>query len=364
MGDVDVLKHIDTLNLNDFFKVSMLGSRFRQLIEDHNITDKYALHSQEIFLSVTSVLVMQFASDSNPTVIIDQPNEILFAIQQYGHLFKSLQIDIDLNEGFDIDVHLDQVQSLVSQYCSNAIQTITIYSFSAYYLSNSNLNISFPNAVAVHLIFEYNDSDEYVHSSSVALDKAFPRVERLYVSHLVDINYNFPHLKHFYMDASHTNVNATDLINFMRLNPQLETMLTPIPNYPTFFTTVTELLPRLESLFVVLLPDSALQMGTFHGARFPQLKQFSIDAGFMGDWFVSSRTLREVLDSLHFDCIEVISVGTDSSGLLDIMIEKLLLENETVKEIKINANATDNQLSLVISRLPELKNLTVISRDP
>lgn len=357
MDDVAVLKLFDTLNLSDFIKVAMLGPRFRQLIEDHNITGKYSLHSHKISIYVNSALKLHLVNDSSQ-LIIDQQDEILFAIQQYGHIFKSLQIDIHLNEGYH---HLDEVQSLVNKYCSKATQKITIYSLSANYLSKSNVNISFPSAKEVNLIY---DPLGYIHNSSIALDKAFPDLEQLYVNRLDDVNYNFPHLKHVYLNPPHLNVDAIHLINFMRLNPQLETMLTPVPNYPTFFSTLNELLPHLENLFCTLLQDSALQIDTFHSVRFKQLKRFSIDAAFAGDWFISSRTLREVLDSFNFDGIEGIAVGTDSAGLLDIMIEKLLVKNTAVKDILINANVTFNQLSSLIPRLPELKKLTVNWRDP
>lgn len=255
-----------------------------------------------------------------------------------------MDISIDGNS----DANAKRLEILVNKHCSHAFQKIKLPVSSIV-----NADLSFPNASAIVLVVESQHSDQTI----IQLETAFPRLQSLAINSEIYNNQHLPHLRKFFLDVREPNIDS--LINFMRLNPQLRSFQSTVPDNATYLTTLNEFLPELEELSVELMTISRYNMEEpWPTTRFSGVRHFSVK--------LDTKELihRPVLESIQFDSLQSYSVQFCTKEKVDFLI-RLMVNNTALKKVVMDSREVSyQQFTTLIASLPELEELSIGWGDP
>lgn len=298
---------LDKLYLGDLLKLASLSPRLQQLIMDHYITTKYRLQHSQITVFVDDTVKMHYLNDKNTTdVVVEKHSDVLFVFEHFCHIFHDLKVEIH-PYGYQ---YLEEIQSFVNKYCAHAAQEVRL--IRGINDIDGDLNISFVNATNV--ILEYYLFDP---SDSIRLDVAFPRMQSLFVNLETILTHHYPHLTDITLQLFCTTPIESYLSTFMRLNPQLRRIDSTIFDDRTFLPSISELLPKLESLSLRLLPSHYYTFDSLPKTQLSHVKDFALSLNFYGPW---TDKLQELLASIQFDQLEAFSLNSKSAAPLDFLI--------------------------------------------
>lgn len=149
----------------------------------------------------------------------------------------------------------------------------------------------------------------------------------------------------------------------MKLNPQLVTLDTVIPNNNQFFTDVNKHLPNLQTLKLEVWPSLLTNVFPLQTVRFSNAKSFSLNIANQ-DILGLSGYILSLVQPLRFESLETIYVATGSEHVLDILIQELILINSKLRKLVLYSGVTTDQFTKLISWLSELKEFIMPCRGP
>lgn len=228
LDDFSLMGIFDRLHVGDLSKLAAMNPRFRQLIIDHYIIGEQRLHECDICIDLDEQISMSSkVSDVSKVYMSENLEEILSILQNFGGIFKKLNIFID-QHGYK---HVEEVQQAINKYCSSASQEVRLVV--DYADKNStlgdNVNVSFLNATDITLLRFAG-----VGVGPIRLDTAFPRMQKITTNSEIDLNHHYQHLNEAKFVSFHLLSDISKLLQFFRLNSQLLTIESPLFNQDTF----------------------------------------------------------------------------------------------------------------------------------
>lgn len=322
LDDFSLMGVFDWLHVSDLVKLAASNARFQQLIEDHYITAKYRLENREILIILAKTVTIKYKNEKNFwSPIVHKHDEVQLLLQNYGHICSHLRVEIQ-SAGYK---YVEEIQFLVNRHCSKAFQEIMLRRDDC--SAAENVNISFLNAVDVFLL----------HTEFEPVDPIRD----------IDLTNHYPHLTEIVFPAKYGYSDGIDLSGFMRLNPQLQRIESPIFDDVAYLKSLSELLSNLESLSLGVL-TSRYTISSFPLARFENVKKLSLNPYLQGDLRFWSDKFQQLLESLQFDHLESFSVVFDESGPLDFLIE-MIVQNAQLQHLLIHSELTFEQFSRLIA---------------
>lgn len=337
LDDYSLMGILDKLEYEDLFNLAMLSPHVQQLFADYYVA-KYNWNTSEVFLKVTHkdallyIKGLYFYNGRNYT-------QTMFILRNFGHIFTHIKIRLD-----SIKL-VEPVQFLINKYCSNATQEIEI---SGEY--NDNTQILFELATNVTIMMHA--------SKNFRLDTAFPQMRKLKFDCELDLSHHHPHLteivfKHYKY--------TWDLSEFVRLNPQLQTVQSLLFNNSMFLASLSEL-PNLENLNLGLVRHQYyLWNDDFPVARFKSVKNFALNMHIREKQVIESDAYVRILATIQFDRLESFSLTSNNVNPNDFLIG-MIGENTALQKLTIDADLTFDQLCVMITSLADLKDLTITWR--
>lgn len=351
LDDYSLLSILDLLKLQELIKIASVHPRFSALISYHHMIRKYHLNECEptAWISSDGVVIKFVCEDTNKNEYLSKTYDgSILAIRDFCHMFKQLTIRVD----YYSYKHAEAFSYYVNKHCDNVPQQIKIDRRSG----ETSVNILLKNVTDVIIEHEYGTTavDQF------RADLAFPRMEKLTISYKLNMNYHYPYLTEFILD-SWSFVKFNDLLNFMKFNPQLRTVKLPFLHNNTFLTTMSELLPNLESIIFTIHNYEYAASGAIQTARFKNVRNFQIDLHMNNmDYWTSD--LSQMLMSTQFDRLEsfVVKTYNNNRNLIEFFIEWIAAHTELINVSFDYKELSYQQLIALITPLTQLKALTIV----
>lgn len=356
LDNFSLMEIFDKLDLRDLVKLSILSPRFHQLIVDHYMIAKYRLHEQNLYIKVGYTVSTYFYpnDDNSYSLYTEKNDEVLAILQYFGNMFNSTKIEIYAH-GYK---YVEEIQSAVNKNCFNTFQEITLHRRHPR-VDDINVNLIFLHATDVileHFLFESIEP--------MRLDISFPRMRKLIIDRETDLIDHYPHLTEIVFPSFFFSVAMPGFYDFIRFNPQLRSIEMPILNNVTFLTSLSELLPNLETLSLGLFSANDYTIDSFPTARFKHVKKYTLNVDLYIRPFNSwTDSLHQIIDSIEFDCLDSFSVLSLNPESFDLMIE-LIAKNTELRNVTINSELSFEQLCRLIAPLSKLMALTIASYEP
>lgn len=361
--------------------MSSLSIRFQQLISVHYVVGKYALHKVPITVDISDDI---FMADNSGTKFAVGYMKTVWVLQNFGHLFQFINIHYS---AFGSD-ESTKITHYIHEHCSDALREIAISGIKGDRLEH--WPFSFKNVQSLSI------ADIGV-SDGIRLDQLFPRLKKLMLENVSETGFiarHFPDL----VDASiktPPNITASEenIMEFIRLNRQLQALKTPLLLDATYLSFVNDRLPHLKSLTIYV--DAVTNSVAAGAVHFERVEKFAI---FVTDAEIGKIVVRQILPVLLFDRLEQfeisaaldtidddepirfapthvnsteessdLSTSTDESDelvvLLDNTVDELIeivIRNRRLKNVTINrTELTYSQLTYLTGSLPELDELRI-----
>lgn len=348
LDDFSLMCIFDALTIRDLAALAQLSPRIETLIIDHYITYKHHLNTREIHISVAQVLSMYYKFDDNSNfAYIANMNNVLPTLKVIGPVLSSISIQI-MPDGFR---HIERLQFLINNYCSNAFQTISLKQYGSFKLKG--VKVSFLNASNVFL-----HHNHFGDIAPLRLDEAFPRMEKLTIGRDTELKRHNPKLTELIFDQLWRIRSQPDFLNFLRLNPQLRSLEVPCLDNAEFLSSVGEALPNLESLSIRLL-RSDYSVDTFPIVRFKHVKRFTLKQDLFHEVNLLNEKARELVASIQFDRLESFTVLAQTIDSHAPIIE-MILKNPALQHLMINSEFLPFEVSTLITALTELKAMSIV----
>lgn len=320
----------------------MLSPRVQQLFANFHTT-KYDWDKKEILVTLTNDNAsISITHDNSYKRLGDSYAQTMFILRYFGHIFTRIEIRL-----WDINL-VEQAQFLINTYCSKAEQKIELFGANIAYIPD------------LHLWFEHVTNvtisrRPYRANQPFRLDTAFPQMRKLTFDCELDLNYHYPHLKTIIF--KHYKYTS-EWGEFLRLNPQLRTIKSPVFNNSMFLASISEL-PYLENLHLVFLPLKYYSRNSnLPRARFPHVKNFALNMNIFSSNNFGSFEFKEILRTIRFDRLESFSFTSGNRDPVDFLIG-MAANNSALQRMTIEAEVTFEQLLVVVASLAELKELTL-----
>lgn len=341
----------DYMHVNDLIKIASLNQRFSQLILEHYMITKFKLHTHVIQLYIGQRVLLSCIIDSeNSVTIAENYDETIFVLEAYGHIFSQLRLEL-APHGYE---YMEGIRSSINKYCVNAETALKIYR------NNNDLtdsDVSITNATSIYLCLIYGN----LYKNPLRLDKAFPYMQRLELDHNTDLSFHYPHLNEFLFHDGGDQRYHWNWFDFVRLNPQIHRVETPIFNNNTYLPSLSKMLPNLDTLSLRTLRDIYYHDMAIEIARFNRVKYFTIDL--LLDDRQWNDNVHEMLASIQFTRLESFTVNTRVWASFSFMLE-LALENTALQHLSFTSYKVNLQhLNRMVQTLPQLKELIISCYD-
>lgn len=331
LDDYSLLAVFDQLELIELIKLASLSPRFNQLILNHYLYPVYKINEREITLELREdvTIVSPNNNVSDKYIRLDGGyDESMLTLQEFCNTFGHLKI-MAYDDGVK---HFEGVSRYVNTYCANVQQSFTIFTP----MQLNMLDLSLVNVTDVTILDQHYLTDV----DFTNLNLAFPRVQKLAITLPMNVNYHLPHLTEF----RYCSTVYTDLIDFLRLNPQLRKIDIPFSGNSTHLATVNNLLPNLESL---TLTSRFVHTGPIEMTRFKNVRAFNLDFHIYA------------LHAVQFDRLDSFAVYTRDPDSIDSLIEWIVGNTELTKVSLEREELSFEQLSALIAPLTKLRVLEI-----
>lgn len=184
--DDSALKGVfDSFNVSELINTARLSPRYEKAVEEH-ILSKYHWNERKVMVAIGRSIRLQYNNFSEHGLITGEKDEVLYALQHFGHVFKYIEIDI-IAPG---NREMEEVQALVNTYCINAFIKVTLFTVPEYYrLGDNKVNVYVSRAKSIHL---HHDTSALGYYPPYPLNESFPLMEYLTVSRETDLEGKFP----------------------------------------------------------------------------------------------------------------------------------------------------------------------------
>lgn len=187
-------------------------------------------------------------------------------------------------------------------------------------------------------------------------DAAFPQMRKLTFECELDLNHHYPHLTAIVF--KHYEYNS-DLAEFVRLNPQLRTIKSPVFNNSMFLASISEL-PNLENLYLEFLPLQDFPRNSdFPIARFKHVKNFYLNVHTRGSGNIWNDEFGRVLATVQFERLESFSFISSNQDPVEYFLIGMVANHTALQKLTIDAEITLDQSLEIFASLAELKELTI-----
>lgn len=320
----------DKLTLKDLINMSTLNARFQQIVSLHYVLGKYDLGHVPITIILDDTVSMV---DHSGQTFAAGYKQTVWVLQQFGHHFGFIQVRYG---AFGSD-ESHQITHHIHTHCPDALRDIVIAGLQGDRLENWPVRFERVRCLTI--------TDVPV-SESLRLDRVFPRLEQLVLKHVADIKFlrrHFPSL----LGASirfAPNINASaDLLQFIRLNPQIQALGTPLLPDSAYLASVNAMLPHLQSL--ALFIQTGAELTAIARVHFERVQNFAV---FVHDADDAKMVVHHILPALHFDRLEQCEISAEIDGGGD--------DDQPIRFPATPTNATDasDDVSTATDESPEL----------
>lgn len=354
LDDFSLLEIFDKLDFFDLVKLSTLGPRFHQIIVDHYIIAEYRLHEKKLYIKIGyTVSTHVYPNDDSNSLYTEKEEEVLAVLQYFGNVFNSIKLEI-FALGYK---YVEEIQYALNKYCFKTTQEITLHRRLPR-VDDLNVNFSFLHAADVNI-----EHFPFEPIEPMRLDISFPRMRKLIIDREVDLIHHYPHLTEFISSIFGWSLNLPGFYDFMRLNPQIRSIDITIYNDAMFLTSLSELLPNLETLSLGLLSANDYNFDFSSIARFKHVKKFNLNVDLhMRPYNSWTDRLHQIIDSIEFDSLHSFSVQSLNPESFDYLIG-LIARNSELKNVSINSELSFEQLCRLITPHSKIIELTIDSQE-
>lgn len=349
LDDYSLMGVLDKLDYEDLLNLAMLSSRVRHLVVDFYIS-KYGWNDQLIYIHITESGGVIYFGVRPKTFLAKKYDQMLFVLRYFGHIFTRLGIFITSMD------YVNEIQFLINTHCSAASQELQITE--PYVAIPRSVNIRFENVTSVALFaFPINVA------KFLRLDTAFPQMRKLNFNCELDLNHHFPHLTEITFQH---NSFEWDVSEFVRLNPQLHSVDSPIFNNSMFFSSINEL-PNLENLWLAKLPLKRYNnRNSFETVQFKNVKNFTLTLYDYDDDSTWNELSSQMLEAIQFENLSSFTVYTNNYYTLEPLeaLVGMVAKNALLQNVIFDSKISTFQLSRMVASLKQLKDVTFAWWEP
>lgn len=310
------------------------GIQFRSMIIDHYMIPKYLLHKKVLRIALSE---NYYDSETEKFNIYTYPIVLRF-LQNFGHIITKLEFEAAIYDKGEATI----ITQYVEKYCSTSLIEINCRD---YPLNKSNQ--SFEKVHVVDLEFSHEMTDLQIH-------RIYPYLAKLKLRMYNPVSdnvhaYPCPNLKELDFHEIRDSKNASFITNFLRLNPQLQTIrLKTFVSFETLLV-IRDKLSNLTSLTLAHRKNDFLQSKQI--IHLPNVEHFTLDV----IWYDLGDFERF---PITFD--NLISLEISSLALKGVMID-LIEQNKKITSLSLPlSNIWDLFASMISIRLRELSELELI----
>lgn len=334
MDDYSLLIIFDKLNFTELLNVADASTIFRELIIDHYMIPKYQLHKKVLRVALSEVYYDSETENFN----IYTFSIVLRILRNFGHIITKLYFEAAIYDKAEVAI----IAEYVEKYCSRSLVEIT---GNDYPLSKSNQ--SFEKVHIVDFRFSHQMTDFQIHRS-------YPYVEELKIRTYNPVSddvlvYPCPYLYKLDFHEVQDSKNASFITNFLRLNPQLQTLRLEAFVSLELLLVIRDNVPNLTSLTLAHRKNDFFQSKQI--IHLPSVDHFTLDV----IWYDLGDFERF---PITFD--NLISLEISSLALKGLMIDLVKQNNEILSLSLPLSNIWDVFTSMVAIHLHELSKLEVI----
>lgn len=337
LDDFSLMSVFDLLSLNDLLLLAQMSPRFYDIITKHYLIGKFRLHEQRIVMRVDG----RFSSVFYPSEVMarDDSDRMFWVVEQYGHVFGHIYIDIYKFGDADSRKFIEHV----NHYCKNAKKEIDIHKLIEGTLIEQPF--SFDNNTYRVRMSSYGNED-------IAWNDLFPALEHLTLGSIEkSIAQHHPHLKTIILgknDADYTDPNVLELI---RSNPQLRHFHSKTFDNVTYVQYINEMLPNLEwlSLEMKIVYENDSTVVDFKNVRKFSFNVFS-SFGVPAFW--------SFIGNIRFDQLEEMELDIIWKVPLTEQLIRMIAVNRGLKTFKTSIPMSHVTFVQLVEALPELRVLT------
>lgn len=334
---------LDMLHYDDLLNLAMLSPHVRFLFAQFYVSKyRWNEHLIDIYTTQNRAYIYSDGIESR-TNIAKNYDQVLFVLRYFGHTFTRLSISISSIK------YVEEIQFLINTHCSAASQEMALSQ--PYFAFARNMNIRFENVTSV-TINNASKADE-----PLQLDTAFPQMRKLTFNCHLNLNHHFPHLTEIMFEH---NSYGLDLSEFVRLNPQLNSVQSAIFNNSMFLATINGL-PNLQSLSFAILPkENYKNHNSFETVQFNNVKHFTVDLRHYNSDLDWNGLLGQLLEAMQFNDLNSFSVylnnyyHPEAAEFLIGMVGKYT----ALQNVIFDAEISIDQMSQMIAPLQRLKDFT------
>lgn len=329
-----LLNIYDHLDFDDLVNVALIDSHYSDLITRHYMIAKYRIHEKLIRISNNP----DNATDHPDILSIRNYETILQFLQLFGHLITKLEFS-----HYYSDSEAPTINRFIAEHCSTSLTEIILKGVGVYLISETKQQFE----KVVHVSF----SDSNIYADNLKLERIFPRMEYLElnivrfirIASIGSLVQTHSHLKHFHYNDRRIDGNDSFLRDFIKLNPQLQTLCLRKLISLDFLQVASENLPKLETLLILNnFPNP------FHEKRihFKSVRNFT---------FVD-RDSSQIFNNfpLSFDSLEIFRVFSELS--ID-EIGSFIKENRNLSVLLMPWTGLGYDYSIFFDIISEIKEL-------
>lgn len=268
LSDKTILKFLAWVDFENLQNVAEQNERFRQLIEQHLIRDRFQLHERTICIANE----LNSIDSSEKCFLINDHQLALKFLKNFGHVVIALKLNgHNFTQG-----QIEEIGHHIDEHCSNSLRDLTLEQI------DENPIVSWTNQFPKLKAATFRDTKKH-QAKNLKIHEIFPNIQQLEIecdgnSSFDFIGYNFPHLECLKLMVPVLPDN-THLNRVLSLNPQLRSF-------------------HMNGYFDVKLLD-------FISKNLPNLRDFGVKYNLFGD----SRAKNMV----HFD--DVTDFSLDMSNM-------------------------------------------------
>lgn len=321
--------------------VEVFENGFFKSLDTANFTD-HPLYTRPVRLYVNENATMTYRNEKNVLITISHGyNKTLATLQMHGHQFNHLTITIGI-QGYNF---AENITDYINKYCTRAYLEVNL--LRGYDIDD--IQFSLKNYTSVSIIHTFNTTGV----DQLSLDNAFPRMQKLNIDYHMNIEKKFPNLIEFVYFPTNDDPHAVHLNEFIKLNPQLQSIQTSLYYDRTFLPTLSsELLPNLESLNL-RTNDVPHANDTVKVAKFKHVKHLTLNVRHSKLTY----RLERMLESIQCERLESFTVEshTHHHGFLF----NLMWRNKGLRSVTLLNTYPLSAVVAVNKQLPQLKELTM-----
>lgn len=209
LDDPFLLKFLEWLDFENLLAVAVKDERFKRLIDEHIIRNRFQLHHRTICITSAPK-----ENDADQCFLINRYESAIGFLKSFGHVVTKLKIIGNSSE----QNYIDTIGQLISDHCSQSLKELTLENIENYPMAAWEKK--FPKLEVINFV-------RIQQSNGLKIHKMCPRLRKLHIvqdaqeqPHLEFLGFKFPYLENLQIDSTFLPNNPY-LHRVVSLNPHL-----------------------------------------------------------------------------------------------------------------------------------------------